>query len=197
MSRPATPSDSRNRKVAIAIVALVGLMGGMAYAAVPLYKLFCQMTGFGGTPRIAETMATTPGERTLTVRFDANVSSGLNWTFEAETSSVALRTGVMATVFYKVTNRSREPLTGMATYNVTPDQIAPYFNKVSCFCFTEQTLAPGETIEMPVVFFLDPALEKDPNTKTVDSLTLSYTFVPVRQPKTSPVAARAPDAPRL
>lgn len=197
MSAPVTASERSNRKVAIAIVALVGLMGGMAYAAVPLYKLFCQMTGFGGTPRIAETMAATPGERTLNVRFDANVSSGLNWGFEAETTSIELRTGVTATVFYRVTNRTKSPLTGMATYNVAPDQAAPYFNKISCFCFTEQTLAPGETIEMPVVFFLDPALEKDPNMKNVDSLTLSYTFVPVRQPKASPVASREPDASRL
>ncbi len=186
---PMSPASARrNRRVAFHCHGLCGLHGGMAFAAVPLYKMFCQVTGFGGTPRIADSESQIRGERTLTVRFDANTSGELDWHFEPETTSIQLQTGVTATVFYRVTNRSRRPVTGMATYNVAPDQAGPFFNKISCFCFTEQTLAPGETIEMPVVFFLDPALEKDPMMKNAESLTLSYTFVPVRQPKAAPVA---------
>ena len=183
-------SEKRNRKVAIAAMALAVFMGGMAYAAVPLYKLFCQMTGFGGTPLIASKAPEVRGTKSLTVRFDANVSGELNLHFEPEVTSIRLLTGETATVFYRVANRSKHPVTAMATYNVAPDQAGGFFNKISCFCFNEQTLAPGETVEMPVVFFLDPALERDPVMKNADSLTLSYTFVPVRQPKVSPVAVR-------
>lgn len=161
----------RNRRVAFIAMGFAVFMGGMAFAAVPLYKMFCQVTGFGGTPRIVDSESQVRGERTLTVRFDANTSGELDWHFEAETTSIRLQTGVTATVFYRVTNRSRRPVTGMATYNVAPDQAGPFFNKISCFCFTEQTLAPGETIEMPVVFFLDPALEKDPIMKNAESVT--------------------------
>lgn len=190
-------ASASNKKVAIAVLSMAVFMGGMAYAAVPLYKLFCQITGFGGTPRISEVAPTGVGERTLNVRFDANMSSDLDWAFEADTTSIELRTGTTATIFYRVTNRTAQPLTGMATYNVTPHQAGSYFNKISCFCFTEQTLAPGETIDMPVVFYLDPALEKDEVMKKVPGITLSYTFVPVRQPKNAPVAARETGSPRL
>lgn len=189
-------SARRNRKVAFIAMSVAVFMGGMSFAAVPLYKIFCQVTGFGGTPRIVDSESQVRGERTLTVRFDANTSGELDWHFEPETTSIQLQTGVTATVFYRVTNRSRWPVTGMATYNVAPDQAGSFFNKISCFCFTEQTLAPGETIEMPVVFFLDPALEKDQMMKNAQSITLSYTFVPVKQPKNAPVAARE-SAPKL
>jgi cytochrome c oxidase assembly protein subunit 11 len=186
-----TPQAARrNRRVAFTVLGVALFMCGAAFAAVPLYKLFCQVTGFGGTPRIVSSESLTRGERTLTVRFDANTSGELDWHFQPETTSIRLQTGVTATVFYRVTNRSNRPVTGMATYNVAPDQAGAFFNKIACFCFTEQTLAPGETIEMPVVFFLDPALEKDQMMKYAESVTLSYTFVPVKQPQAAPVAAR-------
>lgn len=190
-------ASRKNRKVALITLSIVLFMGGMAFAAVPLYRIFCQVTGFGGTPRIVESESLVRGERILTVRFDANTSGELDWRFEPETTSIRLQTGVTATVFYRVTNRSNRPVTGMATYNVAPDQAGSFFNKLSCFCFTEQTLAPGETMEMPVVFFLDPALEKDSIMKNAESVTLSYTFVPVRQPKNAPVAARGDGGPKL
>jgi cytochrome c oxidase assembly protein subunit 11 len=155
---------------------------------VPLYARFCAATGYGGTPRIAEAAPSTRGERTLTVRFDANTGGGIDWAFEPEIPSMRLRTGDTATVFYKATNHSKHPVTGIATYNVAPDQVGSYFNKIACFCFTEQTLQPGETLELPVVFFLDPALEKEESMNAVQSLTLSYTFMPVKQ-KSAPVTA--------
>lgn len=175
-----------HRRIAIAVAGTSLFMLGMSFAAVPLYDMFCKATGFGGTPRIAEGPASGLGERSLTVRFDANVGGGIPWTFEPEIGQMKLRTGETATVFYKVVNKSDKPVTGIATYNVAPDQVGGFFNKISCFCFTEQTLGPGETMDMPVVFYLDPALEKEETMRQVQSLTLSYTFMPVRQK--SPVA---------
>lgn len=185
---PASKLARSHRRVATTVAGVSLLMLGMSFAAVPLYAMFCAATGYGGTPRIAKEEASTRGERTLTVRFDANVGGGIDWTFEPEIPLMRLRTGDTATVFYKATNHSSKPVTGIATYNVAPDQVGSYFNKISCFCFTEQTLGPGETMEMPVVFFLDPALEKEESMNKVQSLTLSYTFMPVKQ-KSSPVTA--------
>lgn len=172
-----SPARKSHGRTAFSVVAVVFLMLGMSYAAVPLYKMFCQMTGFGGTPRIAEGPAAARGTRVLSVRFDANVSPTVNWTFAPEVNEIRLRTGETKTVFYKVTNRSDRTVTAMATYNVSPDQAGSYFNKISCFCFTDKTLQPGESLDMPVVFYLDPALEKDETMKRVESVTLSYTFV--------------------
>ncbi|HEV2574825.1 cytochrome c oxidase assembly protein [Methylocella sp. CPCC 101449] len=182
-----TPQARAHRRIAIAVAGTSLFMLGMSFAAVPLYEMFCRTTGFGGTPIIAKGPATGVGERTLTVRFDANVGGGIPWTFEPEIGQMRLRTGETATVFYKVVNKSDKPVTGIATYNVAPDQVGGFFNKISCFCFTEQTLGPGETMDMPVVFYLDPALENEETMRQVQSLTLSYTFMPVRQK--SPVAA--------
>ena len=176
-------------RVALSVTFLVFGMLGMSFAAVPLYQLFCQVTGFGGTPRINAEGPAIRGERTLTVRFDANVGPGLDWSFEPEVGSIRLRTGEVATVFYKVTNRSRTEKVGMATYNVAPDAFGPWFNKISCFCFTEQTLGPGESMDMPVVFFLDPELEKSETMRGMERVTLSYTFMAVKQK--TPVAAAA------
>jgi cytochrome c oxidase assembly protein subunit 11 len=177
-----------HRRVALTFAGASLLMLGMSFAAVPFYKAFCAATGYGGTPRVAEAAPATRGQRTLTVRFDANVGGGIDWDFQPEISSMRLRTGDTATVFYKATNHSKHPVTGIATYNVAPDQVGAYFNKISCFCFTEQTLQAGETLELPVVFFLDPALEKEESMNAVQSLTLSYTFMPVKQ-KSAPVTA--------
>lgn len=179
-----------NRRIALSVLAMVVFMTGMSFAAVPLYRIFCQVTGFGGTPMIASAESPVRGERIMTVRFDANVATGLPLSFEPEVNSVSVRTGETKTVFYTVRNLSSSPVTAMATYNVAPDQSGAFFNKLQCFCFNEQTLAPGETIDMPVVFFLDPALEKNEVMKQVEGVTLSYTFVPVKNPK-QPVTARA------
>ena len=170
------PGQRRHRMVAFAIVGVVVGMGGLAFASAPLYQIFCRVTGYGGTTQVATQGAATRGERTLTVRFDANVGHGLPWSFEPETPVLKVRTGETQTVFFKVANRSDREWTGTAVYNVAPDQSGLYFNKISCFCFSEQTLGPGETAEWPVVFYLDPALEKDEIMAGVEGVTLSYTF---------------------
>ena len=168
----------------------------MSYAAVPLYRAFCQATGFGGTTQVAHSAPARPGARSLTVRFDSNVGPGLPWTFEPETSQITLRTGETATVYYKVRNNAGRTVAARAEYNVSPDVMGGYFDKISCFCFSEQTVGPNQTVEMPVVFFLDPALEKDKTLAAVDAVTLSYTFYPVREPN-RPVAASADDKPAV
>lgn len=162
-------------------------MVGLSYAAVPLYRAFCQATGFGGTTQVAHAAPNQPGARTLTVRFDSNVGPGLPWTFVPETPEISLRTGQTATVYYKVRNDAGRAITARAEYNVSPGVMGGYFDKISCFCFNEQTVGPGETVEMPVVFFLDPKLESDKTLAAVEAVTLSYTFYPVRQPR--PVAS--------
>jgi cytochrome c oxidase assembly protein subunit 11 len=192
LSEQASSNDSaraerRNARVAFSVLGTALFMLGMSFAAVPLYDMFCRVTGFGGTPRVALHAPGALGERTLTVRFDANVDPALGWSFEPEVNSIRLRTGETATVFYKVVNKTGRAATGMATYNVAPDPFGPWFNKISCFCFTEQTLGPGESMEMPVVFFLDPALEKAETMRRMESVTLSYTFMTVKAK--TPVAA--------
>jgi cytochrome c oxidase assembly protein subunit 11 len=187
MTRTEIPRS--HKRTAFAVAGGAFFMLGMSFAAVPLYDMFCRITGFGGTPMVADSAPATRGERNIRVSFDANVGGGLSWTFEPEVSSVRVQTGETKTVFYRVTNRSNQPQTGMATFNVTPDQFGGFFNKIQCFCFTEQTLGPGESMDMPVVFFLDPALEKQDTLKRMHSVTLSYTFMAVKNPK--PVAAAA------
>ncbi len=189
---PGTSPGRSNGRTAFVIAAVAFAMLGMSYASVPLYKMFCQVTGFGGTPRIAEGPSSIRGLRTLNVRFDANMSPEVNWAFAPEINEIRLRTGETKTVFYKVTNRSDRTVTAMATYNVSPDQAGSYFNKISCFCFTDKTLAPGESMDMPVVFYLDPALEKDETMKRVESVTLSYTFVAPKTKNSKAAAAVAP-----
>jgi cytochrome c oxidase assembly protein subunit 11 len=151
-------------------------MVGAAYAAVPLYAEFCKATGFAGTTQVARQASATKGERSLRVRFDGNVSSDLDWTFEPETSEIALRTGVTATVFFRVHNRSSRETAAVASYNVTPEISGGWFDKISCFCFSEQRLGPGQTAELPVVFFLDPRLEQAREMDAVETITLSYTL---------------------
>ena len=192
-SQPAPQTEASKRsdaRIAYSVAGAAFLMLGLSFAAVPLYDMFCRVTGFGGTPRVALEEAANLGERTLTVRFDSNVGAGLNWSFEPEVVSMRLRTGQTATVFYKVTNRSDKESLGIATYNVAPNAFGPWFNKISCFCFTEQTLGPGESMDMPVVFFLDPELEKAETMRRMESVTLSYTFMAV---KTKTAQATASD----
>jgi cytochrome c oxidase assembly protein subunit 11 len=162
-------------------------MVGAAYAAVPLYAAFCKATGFAGTTQVAKVNAGARGERAITVRFDANVAPGLDWSFEPEAPSVTLRTGATATVFFRVRNRQPRETAAVAVYNVTPEVSGAWFDKISCFCFSEQKLGPNDSAELPVVFFLDPRLEKDHTMDGVDAITLSYTlFAPASASK--PVA---------
>ncbi len=193
MSRPPNqpPRSNGHRVVAGSVVAAVVAMTGLSFAAVPLYRAFCQATGYGGTTQVAKQGTELRGQRKLTVLFDTNIANGLPWTLTPETPSVEVTTGETKTVFFKVHNNSDKPFAGIAGYNVSPDQSGAYFDKISCFCFNEQRLEPGETAEWPVVFFLDPALEKDTTMKNVDSVTLSYVMYPSkRQPDAAPGAAK-------
>lgn len=170
----------RNSRLAIVLVAFVALMVGAAYAAVPLYALLCKLTGLDGTTQRAESNPKGVIDRLMTVRFDANVSSGLDWSITAA-KPVTGKIGSEETVVFRAHNFSDRPITGQAIFNVTPEQTGIYFNKLQCFCFTEQTLQPGETVDMPVIFFVDPDLAKDGNLDTVREITLSYTFYPVSE----------------
>ena len=171
------PRVGRRHIAPFAATAVVVGMLGLVAVSLPLYRAFCQMTGYEGTPRIgAQALGIIKGKRLMQVRFDANVAGGLPWRFEPEQPQIEVRTGQTATVFYKVSNNSDETVTARAVYNVGPPSIGAYFDKVACFCFSDQTLKPHQTLEMPVVFFLDPALEKDETMDGVAEVVLSYTF---------------------
>lgn len=187
---PHAPTPLRHRRVALACLGLAAFMVGAAYAAVPLYDLFCRLTGFGGTPLVRTLPAGEVLDRQMAVRFDANVAPGLNWRFAAETPEVKVRIGETTTVLYRVTNTGTTPTTGIATYNVQPALAGAYFIKLECFCFTEQTIQPGETKESAVVFYVDPGIVQDPNVKDTNSITLSYTYFPAKggQPITAAAA---------
>ena len=188
----------RNRATGLAVLSVFILMVGMAYAAVPLYRVFCRATGYGGTTRVAEAAPHVKGTRTINVRFDANVAPGLAWHFEPETPQIELRTGTTATVYFKVRNDSDQPTAANAQYNISPDLGGFYFNKISCFCFDEQHLGPRQSAELPVVFFVDPALDADPSMKAIDTLTLSYTFFAAKAPPAvASSGSKGTDAPKL
>lgn len=193
----AKPEKDGNRQRANLVVAGVclaffGGMIGMAYAAVPLYAMFCQVTGYGGTTkRATEQYADRVLDRKITVRFDANMSSGLPWTFKPVAREISMKIGETAEAHYTASNPFDTTTSGRATYNVTPEFAGSYFNKVECFCFTDTTLKPGETLDMPVVFYIDPDIVDAPELKDITTITLSYTFFPIEEPK--PVAA-APKA---
>jgi cytochrome c oxidase assembly protein subunit 11 len=175
-------SAARNLRTGLIAGAVACSMVGMGFAAVPLYRIFCQQTGFGGTARI-EQGAKAPGDtgRIVTVRFDANVSPKLGWRFEPEQKTQRVAIGARELTFFDATNLTDKPITGSAVFNISPDQAAQYFVKVQCFCFTQQKLEPGETQRMPVVFYVDPAFLKDTDSRGVKEITLSYTFYPVDQ----------------
>jgi cytochrome c oxidase assembly protein subunit 11 len=184
----------RDAAVAAVCGLVVVLMVGASYAAVPFYNWFCRTTGFNGTTQVATSApASAPLARKIAVRFDANVAAGLPWKFEPEQTEIVVRIGEVVTVFYTVTNQAARTTTGQAAYNVAPLTVGAYFQKINCFCFTEQTLAAGEKREMPVVFYVDPALVKDSDNDGLNSITLSYTFYPVRDPAAKPLAAGEPD----
>jgi cytochrome c oxidase assembly protein subunit 11 len=157
-------------------------MLGLAFASVPLYRAFCQLTGFDGTPLRAERA---PGAIAgqIGVRFDANINADLPWKFEPVQETVRIAPGARTQILYRATNLTARTTTGQAVFNVSPEIAGPYFSKIECFCFTEQTLKPGQSVDMPVVFFVDPKIRDDENTRNIDEITLSYTFYPVEKPE--------------
>ncbi len=168
---------SRNARIALICSGIVAGMTGLAFASVPLYQLFCQVTGFDGTTMRADAPSKVQLERTIDVRFDTNVR-GLPWTFKAEQTRQTIKIGETGLAFFKVTNTSNKPIAGMASYNVVPEGAGPHFMKMKCFCFESQTLQPGQTMEFPVAYFIDPELATDPEAKGIEQVTLSYTFFP-------------------
>lgn len=177
------------RRTGIIAAGVAFAMLGLAYASVPLYRLFCQVTGFGGTTMRAAGEAA-PGAvgEIMKIRFDANVAPGLGWTFKPLQTQSTVRIGERKLAFFQATNLTDAPITGMATFNVSPDTAGAYFVKIHCFCFDEQTLQPGETVDMPVSYYVDPALLDDASAKRIDEITLSYTFFP-REEETNKTAA--------
>jgi cytochrome c oxidase assembly protein subunit 11 len=165
----------RNRRAAIGIATVAASMAGLSFAAVPLYDLFCRVTGYNGT---VQTGAAAPGatDRSIQVRFAGQTDRNLPWAFQPEQASMTVRLGEEGMAFYSAQNRAATPVTGVSVYNVTPEKVGRYFHKVACFCFDEQTLTPGQRVDMPVSFWVDPRIAEDPNTRDVTTITLSYTF---------------------
>jgi cytochrome c oxidase assembly protein subunit 11 len=190
--------DRAKRRTGLMAALLAVAMIGLAYASVPLYRLFCQATGFGGTTGRAEASAL-PGEatlralggRTVKVRFDSNTAPGMAWKFAPRDRETTIKVGEKRMAYFTATNMAGTATTGRAIFNVSPDVAGAYFRKIDCFCFTEQTLAAGETVQMPVTYFIDPAILDDPDAKKIDEITLSYTFFPVDNPAAKPVSATA------
>jgi cytochrome c oxidase assembly protein subunit 11 len=180
MSSPETTSSlgKAKRRTAIVSAVVVLAMAGAAFAAVPLYKRFCELTGFDGTVRKAEAAPTQVLDKTLVIRFDANVR-GVPWDFAPDQTSQTVKIGKTGLAFFHVKNTSKKPVTAHAAYNVVPESAAKYFEKLQCFCFTDQTLQPGQSADFPVVYFVDPKYATDPDTKNEPDVTLSYTFFPV------------------
>ena len=168
---------AQNKKV-IFILSFIGmLMLSLSYAAVPLYDIFCRVTGFGGTTQIASSAPGSTGHPNINIRFESNITDSLNWDFYSKTKTVKIPMGEEKTIYYFAKNLSDEPIVGTATFNVTPAKAGQYFMKIDCFCFVEQLLNPGESMNMPVTFFIDPDLYKDENVQEVNEITLSYTFM--------------------
>jgi cytochrome c oxidase assembly protein subunit 11 len=183
------PHQGRGRDLLVAFLCggFVAVMVGVSFAAVPLYSWFCRTTGFGGTTQVSKSLPTRESARTISVRFDSNVAAGLPWHFEPERNTVDVHLGQVVTVYYKVVNEAAHVTVGQAGYNVSPPTVGIFFEKINCFCFTTQTMQPGETRDMAVVFYVDPKLAKDSELDGVSTITLSYTFYPVREPE-PPVA---------
>ena len=172
------PNVRSNKRLGIALILVPVAMVGAAYASVPLYQLFCQVTGFGGTTQVADAAPTEVGERVFTIRFNADVDPNLPWAFQPVQREMTLRVGESGLAHFEARNLAARPTAGTATFNVTPLKAGQYFNKVQCFCFTEQRLSPGARVDMPVSFFVDPRIDDDPNLDEVKTITLSYTFFP-------------------
>jgi cytochrome c oxidase assembly protein subunit 11 len=183
---------TRNTVVFVSCFAVVIGMLGASYAAVPLYYMFCRATGYGGTPSRADAAPGAVGNRVFTVRFDTNVDPQLPWSFEPEQRAVTVTLGEQKLVYFHAVNRSDKPIVGHAAFNVAPDNAARYFDKIQCFCFTEQRLEAGESVDMPVSFFISPAILKDHESDTLGEITLSYTFYPATNPKAAAKTAFVP-----
>lgn len=168
----------KNTKTMTTIMLVVAGMVGLAFASVPLYRMFCQVTGFGGTPMISTELPDKILDRTVTIKFDANTSPNINWSFKPEKHQEVVKLGQQGLIAFMAENKGSRPSAGTALYNVTPDKVGQYFHKVQCFCFAEQLLNPGQGMAMPVMFYIDPAMNDDPNMQDVKSITLSYTFFP-------------------
>ncbi len=187
MTRPVL--RDRNVRTLAILVGLVAFMTGLAYASVPLYRLFCQVTGYGGTPARADAVPQAVSDRVIRVSFTADVAQGLGWRFQPSQRAIELKVGENRLAFYAAENLEKVAVTGQATFNVSPDVFGPYFTKVACFCFTEQTLQPGQRVDMPVSFFIDPAILDDPQMKRLNEVTLSYTFFRAADQPSGPQAA--------
>lgn len=188
------PIAAANRRVGLLAGLMAVTMIGVAYAAVPLYRLFCQTTGFGGTTQVAAAAPTADrlvavAGRTIKIRFDGNVAAGLPWRFVPKATEVKIPIGEKRLAYYTATNTSSAAITGRAVFNVSPEDAGRYFIKIACFCFTEQTLKAGETVDMPVTWYIDPSIMDDPIARKIDEITLSYTFYPVDKPAAAAVAA--------
>mgnify|MGYP000197432876 FL=1 len=176
--------ENKNLRLAMMAFGIALAMVALGFASVPLYRMFCQVTGFAGTTQvgtesdaaIAANLAKSAGTPPISIRFDGNTDPGLPWDFAPERTTDTVQIGIRDLAFFTAKNNSSKPITGTATFNVEPEQAAPYFNKIQCFCFTEQTLQPGEQVRMPVLYFVDPKALDDPNMDGVEQITLSYTF---------------------
>lgn len=189
-------AETARRNLRVGVIAFMGavFMLGLGYAAVPLYQMFCQVTGFGGTTQVAseseaERAAANATGQTISIRFDASTASDMPWAFHPSQATDTVTIGERDIATYVARNHSSKPITGMATFNVTPEQAGKYFNKIQCFCFTEQTLAPGQEVTMPVLYYVDPAMLDDPNMRGVEQITLSYTFHRAADPVTPDLAS--------
>lgn len=170
----------KNRRLMVGLLLVAGGMVGASYAAVPLYRIFCQVTGYGGTPKVASGPSATVSDRMMSVRFDSMVN-GMDWSFQPVRREVRVRVGETIVAYYRARNNTDRALVGSATFNITPLKAGSYFSKIECFCFTEQRLEPGQSVDMPVSFFVDPAIDGNVNLDDVRTITLSYTFYPVRE----------------
>jgi cytochrome c oxidase assembly protein subunit 11 len=189
MIAPRQPDPAKNRRMAMMASCVAVAMVGLAYASVPLYSLFCEVTGFGGTTQKAASAPSAKMKAPITIRFDANIDGALGWAFHAKEQRQQVKIGEVAMAYYIASNKGAEPSTGSAVFNVTPPEAGVYFSKISCFCFTEQHLEAGQSIELPVQYFVDPAILEDADTKAIREITLSYTFYPVKKPAAEKQAA--------
>ncbi|HEX9446846.1 MAG TPA: cytochrome c oxidase assembly protein [Dongiaceae bacterium] len=185
---PLQQRDRRNRRLMLVLSTVVVAMVGLAYASVPLYRIFCAVTGYQGTPRIASSDSSQVIGRMVTVTFTADVSNGLGWRFQPKQHQMQVQVGKSYLAFFEAENLENKPVTGRATYNISPDPYASYFTKTACFCFTQQTLQPGQKIDMPVSFYIDAEMAKDPTLSQINDVTLSYTFF--RAADQAPAAAK-------
>jgi len=189
------PNIQGPKRTVIQLVGVVVFMGAMAWASVPFYSWFCRVTGFGGVPNIVETAGDVVLDKEITIQFDASIDRDMPWTFKPAQREMKLKIGQMALAFYEASNPTDKPVAGQASYNVTPYAAGAFFDKIECFCFTEQVLQPGETVQMPVSFFVDPAIVEDGEGKYVHTITLSYTFYQIDLPEDEQQAALTITAP--